>query len=438
MTTSPNSNVRPVSADGVSPNQTAGEPGRWLNPTGGIRIFLATAAIGTAMSLLVPLVLTVPIKAASIDSRNATSILSIAVAVAGILSLIAFPIFGRLSDRTLSRFGRRRPYLLLGVILIAIGSVALLLASSVPTLTIAVSLILVGYSATAVSITSLLNDQFSPDRRGSASAIIGLSLPLGAVVGLGIAQAVNFSLAAQILVPAAIAVIGAVLLALRMKDRQISRDERPRFRVVDFFSTFWVNPVKHPNFAWGWFSRFLIFFGVASVQAYQVFYLKATLHFSTASVTGGVFVSTLLLTVAALVFASVASKLAERIGRRKPFVIASALVFGLGLFLAAEAHTFPQFLVAIAVVGAGQGTYFAVDLALVTQLLPDPDNPAKDLGVMYLANNLPQSLVTATGPAILLIGATAAVPHNYPALFILGAIAGLVGALLIIPIRGVK
>lgn len=428
MTTAPS----PVS-------KTATESGRtWLNPRGGFLVFVGIASISSAMAELVPLVLTIAIKAQAIDHAHAATLLSIAIAVGALLSLIAYPLFGRISDRTTSRLGRRRPFLILGAILIAIGAVVLLFSTSLALLTIGTSLTLIGFSSATVAITSLIPDQLSPDRRGGASAVIGLSLPLGAVIGLFIAQLVSGSVTAMILLPAGIAFVGILLLALRLTDRQLSKAERPPFGFISFISTFWVNPVKNPNFAWAWFSRLLLFFGVASVNAYQFFYLAAVLHLPEAQVASGVFLSTLALTVAALVFAPIAAKLSDRIGRRKPFVIFSSIVYGIGLILASVAHSFPVFIAAMAVMGVGQGVYMAVDLALVTQILPDPDNAGKDLGVMNLANSLPQSLVPALAPAILLIGASAAFPQDYPALFITGAIAAIVGGILIVPIRKVK
>jgi len=430
------------SVSSSSPSQAVVDPtvppGGWPNPRNGFLGLVGFAAIGVAMAQLVPLVLTVAIVAQSIDAQNAATLLSVAIAIAALLSLIGYPLFGRLSDRTTSRFGRRRPFLVLGAILIALGAVVLLFATSLPLLTLSTALTLVGASAATVAITALIPDQLSPERRGGASAVIGLSLPLGAVIGLFIAQLVSGSLTAVILLPAAIGVLGLLALAARLTDRPLSRDERPAFGLVAFFSTFWVNPVKNPNFAWAWFSRLLLFFGVASVQAYQVFYLGAVLKVAPGAIAQSIFLSTLALTVAALIFAPIAGKLSDRIGRRKPFVIASSIVFAIGLILVAVAQDFTAFVIAMVVVGIGQGVYFAVDLALVTQILPDASNPAKDLGVMNLANTLPQSLVPALAPAILLIGSSVASPQNYQALFITGAIAGIVGALLIIPIRKVK
>ncbi len=412
--------------------------GGWRNPRRGFLFFLGFAAIGTGMAQLVPAVLTFPLKAAQIDPKNATGVLSIAIAIGALFALVAFPLFGRLSDRITWASGRRRPFLIIGAVLIAAAAVVQFTASTVPLLVLASILGFTGAAAATVAFTSILPDQIEPLHRGPASGIIGLSLPVGAVLGLFIAQLNQSSLAWQIFVPAAIGVLGIVLFAITLTDPPITKDQRPAFSFITFLSTFWTNPVKYPNFAWAWFSRFLLFFGVAAVQAYQVFYLVDHLHFSFKDVGTAVFLSTLVLSVFVLIFAPISGKLSDRVARRKPFVIVAAAIFAVGLIIASLATSFPLFLLAMAVMGIGQGVYFAVDLALVSQILPDPKNPAKDMGIIGLASSLPSSVVPAIAPALLLIGATAANPQNFPALFLTGAIAAAIGALLIIPIRGVK
>ncbi len=413
-------------------------PTVWPDPRKGSLFFLGLAAIGAGMGNLVPAVLTLSLKATVIDPQNATTVLSIAVGVGAVFSLVAFPALGRVSDRTTSRFGRRRPFLALGAVLFVLGAIGTALADSTLTLTLAGILTSVGFSATAVACTAAVPDQYAPERRGPASAIVGLSLPVGAVVGLFIAQLLAPNLTAMIIVPAAIAAAGALAFAAVLADRRLTPAERPAFGWKQFLGTYWVSPRSAPNFAWAWASRLLLFLGVAAIQAYQAFYLIAVLHFPPQDVAGAVFVSTLVLTAVALVFAPIAGKISDRIGRRKPFVIGSAVIFAVGLALAATATSFPAFLVAMAVVGFGQGVYFAVDMALVTLVLPNPDDTAKDLGIMNLANTLPATIVPAIAPAVLAIAATAENPQNFTALFLFGAVAGLLGAVLIVPIRGVR
>jgi MFS family permease len=412
--------------------------GGWRNPGAGFLALLGLAAIGANMAVLVSAILTLSLKSAAIDPAHQTTILSIAVGVSGLFALIGYPVFGRLSDRTTSRLGRRKPFLLLGAALIGVGAVATLLGSTTLALTVAQVITTLGGTATIVAATSVIPDQFAPGRRGAPSALVGLSAPLGALLGLFIAQAVAPNLTLMILLPAGIGAIGIVSFALVLKDHRLDAADRPRFELVDFITTFWVSPLKHPNFAWAWWSRLLIFFGVAAVNAYQAFYLIIVQHIAPDQVASKIFLATLVLTVISMIFAPIAAKVSDRIGRRKPFVIVAAVIFAIGLGVVATADSYDQFLLAIAIVGLGQGVSFAVALALVTEVLPDPASAAKDLGIMNLANNLPSSIVPAVAPALLAIGASATQPQNFSALFLAGAVAGLIGAALIVPIRRVR
>ncbi|MFI6028051.1 MFS transporter [Amycolatopsis magusensis] len=404
-------------------------------PRRGFLFFLGFAAVGAAMANLVPAVLTLSLKATQLDAARATTIVSVVSGVGALASLLAFPLLGRLSDRTTSRLGRRRPFLLLAVVLYAVGAGCMLAAGNTAVLTLSAVATFAGFSSVTVGCTAVLTDQLPPHRRGPASAVIGLSLPLGAVLGLFTAQLVAPDLTAMILLPAAAAIAGALLLFTTLDDPPGTA--RPPFDARELLRTFWVNPRRRPDFAWAWASRLLVFLGVAAIQAYQTFYLILVLDFPPERVAGAVFLSTLVLTAAATLFAPITAKLSDRLRRRKPFVVGAALIFAVGLGLAAFADSFTEFLVAVGIVGLGQGVYLAVDIALVTQLVPDPANPGKDLGLMNIANTLPSSIVPAIAPAILSIGATAAAPQNFTALFLVGALAGLAGAALILPIRTV-
>jgi MFS family permease len=121
-------------------------------------------------------------------------------------------------------------------------------------------------------------------------------------------------------------------------------------------------------------------------------------------------------------------------GRRKPFVIASTAIVGIALAMLAHATTVTAFYAVDIVMGIGYGVYVAVDTALVIDVLPDPDNSAKDLGVLNIANALRQS------PAIeaLLLGVGGLAGSNYTALFWGAGITVVLGALTIIPIKSVR
>ncbi|WP_170127528.1 MFS transporter [Kineococcus rhizosphaerae] len=404
----------------------------------GYLIALAAASIAVMSSVLSVAILTLPLKAESIAGGRATTLISVASGVAGAVALIANPIFGRLSDRTTMRWGRRRPYVVLGAVFMAVGSVLVLQAMSVWMLSIGWVLMTMGQISAQAALGASIPEQLAPERRGIASAVFGVAGTAGALIGLGLGSLLSPSLPAMILAPTALAVLTLLVFAVVLRDRPLPSQERPALVLSEVFGTFWVNPRRHTSYALAFGSRFAVFCSIAAVNAYQAIYLIMGLHIPPTEVAGKIFLASLVSGLTALLFAMTMGKLSDRIGRRKPFVVAAALIFAVGLALVATASTFNGFLVAVAVMGIGQGVYLAVDFALITQVLPDPNNPAKDLGIMNLASSLPNIVVPAVAPALLALGASASSPQNFGALFLAGAVAGLLGAVLIAPIRMVR
>jgi MFS family permease len=103
------------------------------------------------------------------------------------------------------------------------------------------------------------------------------------------------------------------------------------------------------------------------------------------------------------------------------------------LFVIALAADVNGFLVGMAIAGLGFGTYLAVDLALVADVLPDTDNAAKDLGVLNIAGALPSSVAPAIAPAILAIGGGS---YSFP--YAVAGVCAIVGALAILPVKRVR
>lgn len=102
----------------------------------------------------------------------------------------------------------------------------------------------------------------------------------------------------------------------------------------------------------------------------------------------------------------------------------------------AHAETVTGFYVAEIVMGFAFGIYAAVDTALVVDVLPNADRPGKDLGVINIANALPQSLAPAL--ALVLLGVGGATNDNYVVMLWGAGLVTVIGALVIIPIKRVR
>ena len=118
----------------------------------------------------------------------------------------------------------------------------------------------------------------------------------------------------------------------------------------------------------------------------------------------------------------------------QPLVAGAIMV--VGLVVTAFAPNVIAVIIGQAVVGLGVGAFLSVSLALATQVLPNPDDVAKDLGVWNIANALPQSIAPAIGPVVIAFGASTAI-GGYALFYLIGAVASLAAAALVYRIKGV-
>lgn len=105
------------------------------------------------------------------------------------------------------------------------------------------------------------------------------------------------------------------------------------------------------------------------------------------------------------------------------------------MFTVAVASDFNRFLVGMAIGGLGFGMYMGVDLALVVDVLPDPDSSAKDLGVLNIAGALPSSIAPAIAPAILAVSGG---QGWYAALYGVAGVCAIIAAVAILPVKRVR
>ena len=397
----------------------------------------AAAYFGTWMALLTPVVVALALRIAQLtDKQGEAGALSLVLGVGAIFALIANPLFGKLSDRTRSRFGMRRPWVLAGVITGSIGLLVIAVAPSIPLILVGWCIAQTGFNALLSVLTAVLPDQVPEDQRGTVSGVLGMCQNVGIVVGVFLAQAVAGSTFLMFMLPTAICLILAVIFVLVLPDRRLDPNQQlPRYGIGEFLRSFWVNPIRYRDFGWNWAGRFLIFMGLATLLSYQVFYLLNHLNVNPDEVGKLVFYSTLVQTIFIVIASNLGGYISDKLRRRKLLVIVAAVIYAAGLAAVAFAGSFTMFLVAIAISGIGQGIYLAIDLALAAAVLPDGGREAaKDLGVLNIANALPQSLAPAIAPLFLAIGG----PNNYTSLFAAAAVFALLGAASIQPIKAVR
>jgi MFS family permease len=400
----------------------------------GFIVLYTLAYAGASLLLLAPLLVSLALKVNSlVGIDRAPAALALVTGVGSLLAMVANPFFGRMSDRTSSPWGMRRPWMLAGLAGGCLGIVTVALAPGIPVVLIGWCAAQVFFNALLASLAAVLPDHVPIAQRGLVSGVLAVCLPAASVVGTFLVQLFDGSVVTMLLVPCAVGGCLVILFAARLADRRLAAADRPRWSLREFAGTFYVDPRRSPDFAWAFASRFLLVTAYAFLVTYQAYYLIDQVGSAERDVPRQIYLGTLVQSAALVVVALITGRLSDRIGRRKPFVILAAMTYGLAMLVIARADDVPGYLAGMAVGGLGFGMYMAVDLALVVDVLPDHDHAAKDLGVINIAGALPFALAPAVAPAILRVTG-----DSYAGLFTVAAACAVIGAGAILPIRGVR
>lgn len=395
----------------------------------------ATAWLGIWMAQLTPIQLLLPQEVDALaggdDWTQSVVAFGIISAIAGACALIVFPLTGALSDRTTSRFGRRKPWILAGTLLFAASLVALGLQTTLVGIGITWSLAISGFCMASAGITAMIADQVPVDQRGFVSAWVSAPQAIGTVLGLALVLILGVGLLGGYILVAGLLIVLVLPFVLGVRDEALPRILRPPFRPGMLVTGLWISPRQHPDFAWTLVSRVLVSIGNALGTTLLLYFILYGLGRTETAED-----DLLLLTAVYLVFFTASAlgfgRVSDRFGQRKPFVYVAAYLQALAALLLAVVPDYTIAMVAAAFLGIGYGSFMAVDQALATQVLPDQHTRGKDLGIMNVALAVPQAVAPLLGALLV------AAAGGFTALFIAAAIAATLGGLAVLPVRSVR
>ncbi|GAA1955810.1 MFS transporter [Agromyces allii] len=355
--------------------------------------------------------------------------LTLVATIGAFCSMLAQPIAGQISDRTRSRFGRRAPWIFIGALAGGLSLVGLAFADSLVGVVIAWSLVQITYNIAQGPLSAIMPDRVPLKRRGTFAALSGIGLMVGALGGQIVGSLFFNSITAGYVTFAAFSLVILTLFLVFNPDHSSKELEPEPFRFADFLRTFWVNPVKHPDFFWAFTGRLLLYTGYFAVTGFQLYLL--TDYFGVEKPETIIPMLGLISLVGILSATIVSGPLSDKVGRRKPFVFISSVVTGLALVVPWVWPDLTAWMVFTFVSGLGFGMFQAVDTALMSEVLPSAKSFAKDLGVVNIAATLPQTLAPGVAGAIVL-------SFGYAALFPVGIVLSVLGAFAVWPIKAVK
>ncbi|HWT52091.1 MAG TPA: MFS transporter [Caulobacter sp.] len=395
------------------------------------------AQIGAFVSFQPLLQVLLPLKAEAIDHAGKAVVLSQVAFYGAIVASIANLVAGAISDRTTSRFGRRRPWMVVGALGAALAYLAIMHAKTPLALIGGVILFQLTFNLCFSALVAVMPDRVPDNQKGLVAAFLSLGNPIGTAAGAVLIGGVLVVEGQRYAAISAALLLGLAPFVLSLRDPPLSKAQAPPFDFWGFVKGLWVDPRKHPDFAFAWVGRFMVLVALSLVQNYMLYFLQDVLDyprlFPGHRSEEGLAILTTVSTCSNIAFALLGGMLSDRLKRRKLFAFGAALTIAASMAAFSLSLGWPALIATYLVLGCGAGCFYAVDIALVTQVLPSQRDAGKDLGVINLANTLPQALAPAL--AVWSLGPT---HENFHVFFLTAAALALAGGLAILPIRGVR
>jgi len=358
-------------------------------------------------------------------------------AVGAVMAMVVSPISGALSDRSTLRMGRRRPFVVAGVLLNCLGLAAM---RSAPTYAWYVGAVMVVQAATNFAggaFNGFIPDRIPRSQRGFTSGVMGFMMMLGTITAALLAG----DLVGRGQTPAVYVIdIGVFLVCTALMVWQVREDPRPAappFALSAFVRSFWIDPRRYPDFGWMFLTRGLVMLGFYTMISFLQFFVKDTLHLTVREAAHTTGILSAITIASGTGVALVAGWLSDRIGRK-------GIVSTAGVFLALTSAGLlaqPPYstLVGIAVLfGIGYGAFTSVDWALAIDVLPARGSAAQDLGIWAIANTLRQVLAPIIAGTLLDVFNRRIPNLGYTVVFAMAIVYVVLGSIFIWRIKGAR
>lgn len=360
------------------------------------------------------------------------------IQAAGVLiAVLVQPIAGSVSDYTISRFGRRKPYILIGTLLDVLFLIGI--ATSNTVLAVGAFVVLLQFSANFAQgpFQGYVPDLIPPQQVGLASGLVGLFTVLGVVVGTALATVGRTATGGFIIPTIALGVIELVTmlsLFFRLDEGRKAKDRAGKSWPKVALEAWSPDVLKERSFMFLVASRFFILGGGYFLIGLIVPYLERAQHITNRDERGVlILASTGVVALCTAIATLPAARIADIYGR-KPVIYVACLIGGVGMAIAAVAPSVPIFIGGAILMGVGLGTFLAVDWALMTEIIPK-ESAGRYMGISNVATATNGVISAFIGGVLIDAFVRAGTPDLGPRVaFLLAPVWFTIGALLLRPV----
>lgn len=343
-----------------------------------------------------------PQRLGQIDPANKVSLVMMFSTIAMLVALISNIVLGACSDRTLTRFGKRKPWIVGCSVLSCLVLVAFSRADTVPQMLGWWCVYEVVVNGVASAMIAQLSDRVPPRWRGTLSSAYGLGQTAGGQSGVLVAAQFLGDVTAGVEVFAAVALCGGVVSALLAGEPSNLDEPAEPFSMRGLLAMFMFPTHGAGDFYKTLLARFLFSVGSGMISGYMLYYiLQSYLELDQAATQHMMSVNASIMLVTGLVCCLVAGPIFDALGRVKSL---SALMMVLIAVGAAALFVMPNtagFVVFSTLSGIAVGANASFMQTISVQALPDAKDSVRDLGFLNLSNTLGGAGASCTAAAMI-------------------------------------
>ena len=385
----------------------------------GFLLLYALANAGGVIAFLPLLTLLLAIKIEALAGEARVDLLTATLIAGSIASSTSNILFGWLSDRSVARGGGRRRWMVVGLIGTVLAYVAIALAQSPAAIIWSVVLFQAALNAVLGPLVAVMADEIPDSQKSTTGGLLSLGYPIASGVLAAVMAVTALGEGGRLMAVVGAAAICLIpLIAVRARPLPIV-DQPPATAAL-----------QRRDLAVAWIARLLFQVAGCVLQLYLFYYFESIVPDLPKSVLATDIGRLLIISfIAPLPIALVFGRLSDRLDRRKPFLVAAAIVTAIGLAGMAVAHDWTVGAIAFALYTIGYSVFLPLQAAFSMQLLPDPRHRGRDLGLLNLTNTLPSLL----GP---LLTWWLASPRDFAMLMAMLAVLVLCGGFAMLGVRG--
>ena len=335
-----------------------------------------------------------------VGKANAGTGFAVLTFLGAIVAILVQPTIGTISDYTITRWGRRKPYIAIGAVLDVVFLVGI--ATSNTYLSVVAFFVLLQISSNFAQgpFQGYVPDLVPGAQVGLASGLMGLMIILGRIGGVAIASIGLFtgSFVVATIGLGLLELATAIVTLITVDEGRVAapRDGRSWLQIA--MGAWGLDILKERSFVWLLGSRLFVLMATVTLTDLIFFYMSRSIGLSDAEIGIWINVATALLAVATAVTTFPAAKLSDRIGR-KTMVYFTCVLGSVGMLGVALAPNIIVAIIFVIPVGVAAGAFLAVDWALMTDIVPKATS-GRYMGISNVVTG-------AAGPLAIAIGGIA-------------------------------